>query len=200
MVTLDANYWNARWESGQTGWDIGQASPPLTEYAASVPPSERAAMRVLIPGCGNAYEARELLRMGYGELTLLDIAPEALASARARFEAQGETFAERIRWVCADFFEHEDAYDLILEQTFFCALDPALRPRYARQMHALLRPGGRLAGVLFDRAFEGGPPFGGSIAEYRALFEPLFEIETLIPCPNSIAPRQGAEAFFVVRK
>lgn len=200
MTTLDANYWNARWEAGQTGWDIGQASPPLTAYAASIPTTERGAMRVLIPGCGNAYEALELLRMGYGELTLLDIAPEALAHARARLETEETACADRIRWICADFFAHTDTYDLILEQTFFCAIDPSLRARYARKMYDLLRPGGRLAGVLFDRQFEGGPPFGGSMAEYRALFEALFEIETLIPCPNSIPPRRGTEAFFVLRR
>ena len=27
---LDASFWNERWITGQTGWDIGYASPPVT--------------------------------------------------------------------------------------------------------------------------------------------------------------------------
>ncbi|MCS7037470.1 MAG: SAM-dependent methyltransferase, partial [Saprospiraceae bacterium] len=57
-----------------------------------------------------------------------------------------------------------------------------------------------LAGVLFDRDFEGGPPFGGHAEEYRALFEPLFRIHTLEPCYNSIPPRAGAEVFIILKK
>jgi hypothetical protein len=25
--------WEKRWQAGQTGWDLGAASPPLIEYA-----------------------------------------------------------------------------------------------------------------------------------------------------------------------
>ena len=88
------------------------------------------------------------------------------------------------------------SYDLVLEQTFFCALDPSRRGEYVRHMHSLIRPGGHLAGVLFNRSFDReGPPFGGSEAEYRELFAPYFDFKTLQPCYNSHPARQGAELF-----
>lgn len=62
-------------------------------------------------------------------------------------------------------------------------------------MHELLSPGGKLAGVLFNRRFEESPPFGGSIEEYETLFKPQFEIKVLAPCYNSIERRAGTEVF-----
>jgi thiopurine S-methyltransferase len=100
-----------------------------------------------------------------------------------------------------DFFKLDKKYDLILEQTFFCALDPALRPAYAKKMSELLNPNGKLAGVLFDFALsESGPPFGGSREEYLSYFESHFKIKTLEKCHNSIKPRMGNELFIIFEK
>jgi hypothetical protein len=71
---------------------------------------------------------------------------------------------------------------------------------YAHKMNSLLKIGGKLAGVLFNRTFEGGPPFGGNIQEYKDYFEKIFEIKVLEPCYNSIAPRGKAEAFIILVK
>jgi thiopurine S-methyltransferase len=102
----------------------------------------------------------------------------------------------------ADFFEHEGQYDLILEHTFFCALDPAYRQRYVSQMAALLKPGGKLVGLLFDFPLtEKGPPFGGSDDEYLALFrEYLLPLRHLARCQNSVPDRAGKELFFIAQK
>ncbi len=194
-----ATDWEKRWQTGQTGWDIGQASPPLCRYADQMPP-ERRHLRVLIPGCGNAYEAAYLLDQGFSNITVVDIAPTAIRCLEQRLDASYPHWRTRLRALCTDFFALDETFDLILEQTFFCALDPALRPQYAQHMHRLLAPGGTLAGVLFDRDFEGGPPFGGHADEYRALFEPLFDIKTLESCYNSIQPRAGTEVFVILKK
>jgi thiopurine S-methyltransferase len=66
-------------------------------------------------------------------------------------------------------------------------------------MKSLLAIGGRLAGVLFNRDFDGGPPFGGSDVEYRNLFSKYFSIKTLETCYNSILPRQNTESFFILK-
>lgn len=94
---------------------------------------------------------------------------------------------------------HHERYDLVIEQTFFCALDPSLRTDYIRHLKDLLVPGGRMAGLLFGVAFEAdGPPFGGSAEEYRELFEPHFDILRLESCADSIAPRAGSELFIEI--
>lgn len=182
------NYWNRRWQNAETGWDMGQASPPITAYVQQY---KNKNAKVLIPGCGSAYEAMFMAQRGFTDITLLDIAPAAVEKMRADFK---DISAVNIR--CEDFFEHNGSYDLILEQTFFCAIPVTRRAEYAKKAASLLVTGGRLAGLLFNRDFgQPHPPFGGSLLEYRRGFEPHFEIKTMDECYNSIAPRAGSELF-----
>lgn len=188
---LDAAYWSNRYLQQQTAWDIGYSSTPLQQYMNSVTDKD---ISILIPGCGNAYEAEYLLKEKFTDITLLDISPVLTAELKKKFKEQS------IKIITADFFEHEGQYDLILEQTFFCALHPSHRESYIKQMHQLLKPGGRLTGVIFDKVFEDGPPFGGSKEEYELLFSQYFSIKKMEPCYNSIQPRSGAELFFILEK
>lgn len=190
---LDQDYWNSCWEQSETGWDIGFASPAITEYLAQYPNKDAA---ILIPGCGNAYEAEYLLEHGFTNITLIDIAPKAVERLQERFRE-----ATAIQVLCEDFFLHESHYDLVLEQTFFCAIPPSRRKEYAEKMAALLNENGKLVGVLFDKTFEqDGPPFGGCPCEYKPVFEPHFHIRTMDACYNSIPPRKDSEVFIQLVK
>ncbi|AHJ98662.1 methyltransferase domain-containing protein [Hymenobacter swuensis] len=195
-LSLDATYWQQRYANGQTGWDAGRITPPLQEYFAQLgPPGAR---RILIPGAGRAYEAEYLHRQGWPNVWVADLAPEPLHDLQQRVP---DFPAEHL--LLADFFQLEPAlaFDLLVEQTFFCALDPALRPAYARQCAHLLRPGGTLMGLLFDTEFsQPGPPFGGSRAEYRPYFEPYFEFRHFATATNSLGPRHGRELFICLKK
>lgn len=192
-LALDTTYWDNRYKNREIGWDIGYASPALIAYAEAVIPKDAA---ILIPGCGNAYEAKALLQMGFKDITLLDIAPTLVNAVKREFGRN-----PNIQVCCQDFFQHEQQYDYILEQTFFCALHPALRPKYSLKMSALLRAEGILAGLLFDREFPSqGPPFGGNKAEYRHLFQRDFQVLKMETCFNSIPQRQGNELFIELRK
>ena len=62
-------------------------------------------------------------------------------------------------------------------------------------MYLILKPGGKIAGVLFNRNFDGGPPFGGNKSEYEKLFAEKFTINTMEECYNSIEPRKDKEVF-----
>ena len=188
-----SQYWNDRYLQGQTGWDIRQVSPPLQAYFDQLTSKD---LSFLIPGCGNSYEAEYLLKQGFTNITLLDISPALVESLRRKFQPPPPA----LQLITADFFDHDGAYDLIIEQTFFCALDPAQRPAYVEQMHCLLRPGGRLTGLLFDRDFPGGPPYGGHKEEYQKLLEKRFRLKTLASCYNSIKPRMGTELFLIAEK
>jgi methyl halide transferase len=184
--TLSATYWNSRYEDDRTGWDLGQLSPPLKVIIDAVEDKHAA---ILIPGAGSGYEVDYLLQQGFKNVTVIDLAPLAIERLRARV---GHPPA--LTTINGDFFSHQATYDLILEQTFFCALNPALRPAYAQHMRALLKPQGKVAGVLFKVTFPfEGPPFGGSVDEYRSLFEPVFNTVRLEPCEVSVKPRLGSE-------
>lgn len=189
----DERYWDERYLQGHMGWDIGDVSPPLRVYFDQLTDKRIA---ILIPGCGNSYEAEYLLQNGFTNITLLDISPVLIGRLRERFPA-----TPALTLLEADFFNHRGRYDLIVEQTFFCALDPAKRPAYIDQMHRLLKPGGHLAGLLFDRDFgPDGPPFGGHKPEYEQLLEKKFQVKTLERCYNSIKPRAGSELFLIAEK
>ena len=86
-------------------------------------------------------------------------------------------------------------FDLIVEQTFFCAIDPSLRKKYFEKMYSLLKPKGKIVGLLFDTEFEVSPPFGGTKSEYENYFKNLFKINVFEKCYNSIKPREGKELF-----
>jgi len=190
---LDVSFWNQRWRTGMTGWDIGYPSPPITHYLDQY---SRKNAAVLIPGCGNAYEAEYLAANQFTNITLVDISDEAVKRVKSKFKSHPE-----IKILCEDFFKHQGNYDLVIEQTFFCAQVRERRAEYVKKMGSLLREGGRLVGVLFNLDFgKSGPPFGGSKPEYRKLFEPFFHIITMEECYNSITPRAGSELFINLLK
>lgn len=192
-MALDKNFWNERYLTGTTGWDLGKVSEPIAAYVDQLTDKN---LRILIPGCGNAYEAAYLAQKGFTDITLIDIAPELVKNISQQFE---QTPAVKV--IEGDFFEHKGVYDLILEQTFFCALDPSLRQKYVEHMHEILSEKGKIAGLLFNKLFEHqGPPFGGFSEEYQQLFKSHFRIKTLEPCYNSASPRAGSEVFIILEK
>lgn len=189
---LDKDFWNDRYENNSIGWDLGIISTPLKEYIDQL---EDKTIKILIPGAGNAHEAEYLIQQGFTNVFIIDIAPIPLVE----FQFRNPTFPSE-RLFLKDFFELVDQFDLILEQTFFCAIDPVLRSKYALKMNELLAENGKLVGVLFNKQFEAGPPFGGNKVEYKKYFEPKFEVKIMDECYNSIPPRQGSELFIQLVK
>ncbi|SHJ32657.1 Thiopurine S-methyltransferase (TPMT) [Arenibacter nanhaiticus] len=191
MKNLNKEFWEDRYINQDTGWDIGHISTPLKSYIDQL---RDKTIKILIPGAGNGYEAVYLAEQGFCNITVIDIAKPPLEQLRGRL-----TKTDRATLIEGDFFDLElSDFDLILEQTFFCALDPSLRPAYARKMKQLLKPKGKLAGLLFNFPLtESGPPFGGDQKEYKMLFSKDFTIKILENAYNSIKPRAGKELFFI---
>ena len=193
MNRFDKEFWNHRYQNLQIGWDTGGPTTPFVELFKNI---EDKSISILIPGCGYGHEGEYLFLLGFTNITLLDVSP----LARQEFLKRVSGFSEE-QFVNGDFFSHYGKYDLILEQTFFCALEPILRPKYAEKMFELLKPGGKLQGLLFNFTLtEVGPPFGGSKDEYLGYFSPLFNIKQIEPCHNSIKPRMGNELFIDLEK
>ncbi|OON69702.1 methyltransferase domain-containing protein [Hymenobacter sp. CRA2] len=192
---FDPAYWAGRYAAGQDQWDAGAITEPLRAYFAQLGPPD--ARRILIPGAGRAYEAEYLHRGGWPNVFVADFAAEPLHALQQRVP---DFPAEHL--LQADFFALAGPFDLIVEQTFFCALDPALRSDYARHCAELLRPGGKLVGLLFEGKVGPGhePPFGGTREEYRELFAAYFEFVHFEAAYNSIKPRQGRELFICLRR
>ena len=194
MNELDASYWSNRFEQEDTPWDIGFVSTPIKEYIDQLTDKN---ISILIPGCGKSYEAGYLLQNGFTNITLIDISPTLTKRLEKKFDTYNK---KQLTIITGNFFDLKGQFDLIIEQTFFCALNPALRKDYVDRMYELLKPGGKLVGVLFNRSFEGGPPFGGSKEEYKELFDEKFVIKKMEDCYNSIEPRKDAEVFIILAK
>ena len=191
MGKLSSEFWSDRYQSRQTGWDLGQVSPPLKAYFDQL---EDKNLRILIPGCGNGYEAEYLWNAGFKNVHVVDLAKEPLQNLKERCPGIPDSSLHQ-----GDFFDHNNSYDLIIEQTMFCAIDPSLREKYAQKVKELLVDGGKLVGVMFNREFEGGPPFGGSKEEYLNTFNDFSDLN-MEECYNSIEPRQGSELFVRIGK
>lgn len=192
MKYMSEQFWENRWRDKNIGWDLGEVSPPIKAYINQI---NDKTVKVLIPGCGNAYEAEYLLNSGFKNAFIVEISKTAITS----FIKRCPQFPKE-NIIHADFFDIEDQYDLIIEQTFFCALETKFRQDYVQQMTNLLKPEGKLVGLLFNRYFSDGPPFGGDIEFYKSLFIEHLKIDIMDECYNSIEPRQGAELFIKLIK
>lgn len=193
MNVMEKEYWEKRWQENQTGWDVGTVTAPLKDYFEQLTDKN---ISILIPGCGNAYEAEYLVENGFKNVFIVEISDLAITSFLQRYPKfpKENIFND-------DFFKLNKTFDLIVEQTFFCAIDPAMRVEYAKKSASLLNSNGKLVGLLFNRDFEGGPPFGGHEEEYVKTFAPYFNIEIMETAYNSIGPRAGTELFIkLIRK
>ncbi len=192
-TTFNRDYWENRYNQKETGWDCGTITEPLKTYFDQVITKESS---ILITGAGNGHEFEYLIQNGFTNVYVLDIAEQPIANIRERLPNVAPNF-----FLHHDFFELDGQFDLIVEQTFFCALDVKLRKAYVQKMKSLLKPGGKLVGLLFQFPLtESGPPFGGSRAEYMELFSADFDIKVMETAYNSIKPREGNELFVIFTK
>jgi len=191
---LNKKFWDDRWKLQDTAWDLKAVSPPLKIYFDAMTCKNKS---ILIPGCGNAYEAEYLLKSGFKNVSIIDISPTVTANILKKLKKYA---GQELTVICGDFFKHTGQYDFIIEQTFFCALEKSRRNEYTEKMHTLLKEDGVLAGLLFNKEFENSPPFGGSKKEYVKLFASKFKIEKMENCKTSIQPRLGFELFFELKK
>ncbi|MDA9563572.1 TPMT family class I SAM-dependent methyltransferase [Flavobacteriales bacterium] len=191
-LNLSSEYWNQRYQKTETGWDVGDITTPIKEYIDQLKDKN---IRVLLPGAGNAHEAEYLCKNGFDDVVVVDFASIALDNLNERVP---DFPLENL--IQSNFFHHHGQYDLVIEQTFFCALNPQLRAEYAKHMHTLLKPEGKLVGLMFEAPLNTDhPPFGGDRQEYETYFNPFFK-GTMKPCYNSIEPRAGKEIWINLKK
>ncbi len=192
MLQLSDQYWNNRYLTNDFGWDIGAISTPLKTYFEGLSDKN---INILIPGAGNAYEAEWLMNNGFKNTYVCDYAAEPLKNLKSRCSAFPVNQLLQV-----NFFDLKNlTFDLIIEQTFFCAIDRTLRPTYFKKMEELLAPNGSLVGLLFNTTFDNEatqPPYGGNTLEYLKYIEATkLIIHTMEPCYNSITPRATRELF-----
>ncbi|MCS6999846.1 MAG: methyltransferase domain-containing protein [Bacteroidota bacterium] len=198
-------YWSARYRSGDTPWDLGGETPALAALLDRIDfprPTEFYQPRVLVPGCGYGHDALMLAQRGY-RVTAVDFAPEPIEYLR-----QTARLAEvKLEALCCDIFDlptlRGSVFDIVLEYTCYCAIDPKRRSEYATTLAQLIVPNGIVAGLFFplDDLPRSEPPFTVREEEVRHQFEAagFVLVDSWIPLESHPA-RAGRERLMLFRK
>ncbi|PYH46791.1 putative thiol methyltransferase [Aspergillus saccharolyticus JOP 1030-1] len=191
--------WAELWQKNENlPWDKGFPNPALedtlTQQSATLggpittnAQGEAYRKKALVPGCGRGVDVLLLASFGYDAygLEYSDVAVKMCKDEAAR---NGNKYSVRyaeigrgkITFVQGDFFKDDwlkrlqlplNGFDLIYDYTFFCALNPTMRPDWALRHTQLLAPSprGNLICLEFPRhkaTAEQGPPWGVSSEAY----------------------------------
>ena len=199
-MSMDVNSpdkWDANYEQGTDGWDLGRPTPVFQRLLRS---QRLSPGRMIVLGAGRGYDAREFARRGF-QVTAVDFSSEAVREMQrlASPEAPVEILQHDIFTLPAAL---NNSFDYLLEYTCFCAIDPGRRAEYADLVTRLLQPGG----MYIDLAFpldgrKGGPPFAVSAAEVLDLFRGRgFKLLSREKPVDSISSRRNAEELLVFQK
>lgn len=187
---MNPEFWQSKYESGETRWDKGSPAPPLLEYLAN----KTLTGKWLVPGCGTGHDVRALASVGVIPVGM-DFAPAAIDAARSVKPVGQETY------VLANFLDlpasYTGAFDGIFEHTCFCAIRPDDRPAYVASCASALRKGGELLAIFYldprEADDDGCPPFPTDWAEIPRLFGAAFELVDLWKPAHCYPGREGRE-------
>jgi methyl halide transferase len=189
--------WDANYEQGTDGWDLGRPTPVFQRHLLSRdwPPG-----RIIVLGAGRGYDAREFALHSF-QVTAVDFSSHAVQEMHrlAHPDAPVEILQHDI-FTLPESFNH--SFDYVLEYTCFCAIDPTRRAEYADLVTRLLKPDG----IYIDLAFpldgrKSGPPFAVSVREVLDLFRARgFKLISREKPAESIPSRRHAEELLLFRK
>ncbi len=199
-MSMDVNLpdkWEADYEHHSDAWDLGGPTPVFKRLAAS---GRFKPGRLVVPGAGRGYDAREFARHGF-QVTAIDFAAQAVSEMKRLADPNAP-----VEILQHDLFnlpnELDHSFDYLLEYTCFCAIDPKRRADYADVVTRLLKPGGTYIDMVFPMdGRAGGPPFSVSAGEVLSLFTARrFQLLSREKPEDSIKPRRHAEELFVFQK
>ena len=188
--------WERHYETDDLGWDLGEVAPPFVRLWKEMKISP---CKAIIPGCGRGHEAIFLAERGF-QITAVDYTQGAiglLEKALLKKNLSGEVLRQ-------DFFlldsYYNDRFDLMLENTFFCAINPGMRQKYVVTAGRVLRSGALFVGLFYETDKEGGPPFNTRKRDIEEHFSEQFAIETLGKTSYSAEQRKGKEWLAIFKK
>ena len=188
--------WERHYDENNLEWDLGEVAPPFVCLWEEMRISP---CKAIVPGCGRGHEVIFLAERGF-QVTAIDFTQGAVGltkRALSKKSLSGEVLQQ-------DFFElascHNNQFDLMLENTFFCAITPVMRHRYVSIAERILKPGGLLIGLFYETGKEGGPPFNTSKSDVEEYFSELFVIKMLSKTSHSAEQRQDKEWLGVFEK
>lgn len=190
--------WEAIYQAGDAGWDIGKAAPPFVELIKNTR-DWLTAGKLICFGAGGGHDSNFFAENGFN-VTAVDFAPSAIANIEKYAKSK-----PNLKALQADILdipkEYDNTFDYVLEHTCYCAIPVKNRAEYVQAAKKVLKPGGILFGLFyrFDPADDKGPPYSTSEEEVKNLFSKDFEIIEWETPKNSHGKRQNRERFIAMR-
>ena len=189
------SFWDNIYLNETPKWDLGKPTPILTELLTRLKIPK---MRVLVLGCGTGHDAAYFALQGHF-VTAVDFSAQAIEKAEAQYGS-----VPNLKFVQQDIFklprEWEAQFDLVFEQTCYCAIDPARRNALVKIWRRMLAPNGHLLGIFFTMERKNLPPFGATEWEIRKRLRTDFHFIFWGRWRTSIADRNGKELAVYLQK
>jgi len=175
----NSDFWEQRYKEETAHWDIGEVAPAFKKYFLAPSPNLPTAPSVVVLGCGRGHDAFFMATNKECDVHGFDFSESAINYCN---KIKEENNVKNIHFHQANIFElvkdkkWRGCFDLIIEHTCFCAIDPNKRSDYIELVKYLLKPGGKLVGLFFMRDKElGGPPYGSTPELIKEYFKKDFK-------------------------
>ena len=137
-------YWEKSYQSGDMSWDLGRPTPIFDDWIQYQTDS----LSICVLGAGNGWDAMSFAEKGHN-VTAVDFAESAINNMHAFAQERGV----QINLIHSDIFDLDKlfthTFDVVLEYTCFCAIDPERRLDYVRITKQILKANGKLVGIFF---------------------------------------------------
>ncbi|BBY31804.1 class I SAM-dependent methyltransferase [Mycolicibacterium sediminis] len=177
--------------NGRPPWSIGEPQPEI----AALIEAGRFHGEILDAGCGEAFTALELARLGFTTVGL-DTSATAIDMARAEAARLGLTTASFEVADISDFTGYDGRFGTVVDCTLFHSMPVELREDYQRSIVAAAAPGASYFVLVFDSASmpTSGPLNSVSEDELRVAVSPYWVIDEIRPARIHANLPEGALA------
>ncbi len=178
----NSDFWEQRYKEETAHWDIGEVAPAFVKYFSRTGEVCKPRLQnVAVLGCGRGHDAFYIAscepragKEGFASRSSQDVVQvHAFDFSESAInycnKVKEENNVKNIHFHQANIFElvkdkkWKGYFDLVIEHTCFCAIDPNKRSEYIELVKYLLKPNGKLVGLFFMRDKElGGPPYGST--------------------------------------
>ena len=197
MDVNSADKWEADYQHGGDGWDLGAPTPVFRNLLEN---GQLFPGKMLVVCAGRGHDAREFARHGY-QVTAVDFSPFA-AQEMSRLAVPGTPMEILQRDLFTLPHGLDETFDYVLEYTCYCAIDPKRRNEFVDLIDRLLKPGGIYISLAFPLTQKiGGPPFAVTVSELLRLFQERgFKLIEREQPSESVPQRRGAEELLMFQK
>jgi cyclopropane fatty-acyl-phospholipid synthase-like methyltransferase len=175
ILIVPADWFDSAY-AGTPPWDVGRPQPAIVRLAET----GQITGSVLDVGCGTGENALYLAERGF-DVAGIDGAPTAIEKARAKAKRRGL----EVRFDLADALDLEAParpFDTVIDSGLFHVFSDEDRPRFARSLGRVLRPGGSYVLMCFSEREPGDwGPRRVTQAEIRSVFSDGWRVDSIQP-------------------